>query len=162
MKEETRKVFVAEDGKPFDTEAACKVHEDYLTGRKMRLDKMRFFCVTHSPDLTEGRGWYGLTYVALEVTESYSKDHELWLRDFCFTQFGYAMQFVQGCAPMNGWHYSEITQGEFDQWPMRSTSVGDYSHKAKAIFLSNCGDYPGLPPATTLKACHNKFKEKAA
>lgn len=163
MKEETRTVFVAEDGKPFDTAAECKTHEDYLTSQKQRLEKIRFFRVVHSPDLTEGRGWYGLTYIAMEATESYSKDDiEIWLRDFCFTQFGHAMQLVQGCSPMPGWRYWEVSKEEFLQWSTKKISVGDYSYKAKAVFLSNCGDYPGLPTSLTLKACHEKIKSEAA
>ena len=157
MREEMRKVFVSEeDNRSFETQEECQKHIDGLNAIKDRLRNMKFYRVTHSPDLTEGRGYYGLTYIAIET----KYDHENWFMDYCYTHFGKAIQMVQGCSPIAGWVFDyAIDVEEFLNWKEKVTSVGDYTYSAKAHFISNNGDYPEFPKAEIFECCHKLSEE---
>jgi len=159
MKKELKEIFVAEDGNVFSSEAACVNHEEIINKEKARLEKIKFYQVVHSPDLTEGRGNYGLTYIAIEENEIYSKNHLLYLIDFCSTQYGNAVQFVQGVSATAGWRYNEITYDEYISHKGKA-HVGDYSYNPKIIFLSDCGDYVGFEKAISKQFCHKPLKDR--
>lgn len=146
---ETRKVFVSEDGKSFDLEKDCVAHEQCLEIQKRRLDKIKFYSISHTPDLTEGRGYYGLTYLAVE--DDYY--HSEWALDFCFKNFGSALEFVMGVSPIPNWVLRETTKEKFLDY--RNVSVGpgiSKSGTAASIFLSNKGAYPNFPEPKQLSA----------
>lgn len=155
IRKEMREMFIAKDGKAFDTCIDAEKHNDDLEIIKSRLKCIKFYKIKHDPDLTEGRGHYGLTFVALEVDDW---RWEEWLCDFCFTQYGNAIQFVQGSAPVIGWSFEEITKEKFDQAEFEKTWVGDYSYASKVLFLSHRYDLDGFPEAKSLKYCHERIK----
>lgn len=130
MKKETRAVFIADDGKIFDDEKDCQKYEEAI---KKREKKTSYWIVTHNPDLTEGRGYYGITFL-----EVYGPEHgaELWVRDFCFRKFGRPIAFVQGVSAIANWSLSKADREKFLQGG--STSVGDYAYKADTLRLI-CG-----------------------
>jgi hypothetical protein len=150
MREEMRKVYVSEeDNKSFDTKEECQTHIDELNKNKERIKNMKFYAVNHTPDLTEGRGYYGLTFIAIET----KYNHENWLLDYCFTHFGNAIQMIQGCSPTNGWSFREITFDDYTSWEHRSARVGDYSYSAKAHFISNVDNFEDFPNAEGFNCC---------
>lgn len=96
MKSVTKQFFESFDGKLFEDEALCKLHEDKI--RDVMLNT-HFFCVTHSPDLTEGRGYYGTDIIA--IYSKYAKSAE----EYVFAHYlkknnGHLHSFVQGVQPM--------------------------------------------------------------
>lgn len=93
MIEKQSTIYIAKDGKEFTDKTACEKYEK-------KLDSHQLWSVTHSPDLTEGRGYYGKTYLH---TESASLDE---IEDFCFKKFGKKCVYVQGSrnCKMSGWH----------------------------------------------------------
>ena len=157
IRTEMRKVYIAEDDKSFDTIEACQKYNESLNLTNKRLSNIRCYMVSHSPDLTEGRGWYGVTYIAIEC----AYDHEYWLRDYCYNNFGNAVQMVQGRAPIIGWDYKSITIEDYE-YAKGKAKVGDYDYQAKKVFLSNAGELiinnmVPFPEAKPLTACHTKI-----
>lgn len=153
MKQETRSVYVAEDGKVFDSETECSAHEEVLTKEKLRLKKIKFYSISHSPDLTEGRGLFGCTYLAIE--DDYYHNH--YMLDYCKKNFGDSVQFVQGACPIPGWEFREITLEQFSKW-----QENEYNHlygsrpKKVGVFLSDVGDYLDFPKAISKSALYPK------
>ena len=127
MKEENRRVFVADDGAVFDTQAGCEAYEKEIADRKKRTTYWR---VTHKPDLTEGRGYYGVLYL-----EVYGPMYgaEAWVRDWCHRELGRPLEFVQGCSPMENWILRNIDRDQFFK-PFGS-KVGDYEYKPASMRL---------------------------
>lgn len=101
MIEKQSTIYIAKDGKEFTDKAACEKHEK-------KLDSQQLWSVTHNPDLSEGRGYYGRTYLH---TESASLDE---VDDFCFKKFGSKCVYVQGArnCKMSGWSVTLITNKE--------------------------------------------------
>jgi hypothetical protein len=160
MRSETEqtKVFYAEDGSRFLNEDDCKTHEASEQRRKDRAERTRFYAVTNSPDLTEGRGWYGCLYIACE-SEYRGKDDTNALAA-CVTLFGNPLAFVQGCAPMANWSVVETTRENFESFKKHRPRVGDYSHPSSALFISDKGPVDGWPePVPVSKLLDKKFVE---
>lgn len=63
-------VYVADDGEEFSTEKECLNHEELV---REVYAKIKYFCVHHSPDLTETGLFQGRTYVAV-FTDYYHKE----------------------------------------------------------------------------------------
>lgn len=131
MKKELREVYVADDGTVFGSPEDCEAYE-----RELRLREMytTYWRVIHSPDLTEGRGYYGLTLIECYIPDPGCVPPELWVRDWCFQKFGRPIAFVQGIAPMPSWELRKIGKEEFNQ-PNQFIRVGDYKYPAKRIRL---------------------------
>ncbi len=138
MKTENSTVYIADDGKRFATETECKNYEETVIKRKKSL---KFFYIVHGPDLTEGRGMYGLTYMAIEST--YVPINAI--MDYCFFTFGRPVAFVQGCAETDNWTVYPTDEAEFNKWPQKKMHVGDYKYPAKVLFISNGEKLEGLP-----------------
>lgn len=58
-----------------------------------------FFTVNHSPDLTEGRGYYKTTVLA--VPKNYAA--QATALQYCVDSLGKPLEFVMGVAPMPNW-----------------------------------------------------------
>ena len=129
MKKQVKEIFVADDGKIFESENDCLSHEE--TARREEL-MTTYFRVIHSPDLTEGRGHYGLTF--LKIKNVNYLPCEL-AEDFCFRRFGRKVEFTQGCSLIYGWRIKKISKNEFEQDKTGSISVGDYKFPAQVIEL---------------------------
>lgn len=140
MKQVTRTVYEADDGTIFDSEADCNKHEAKVAERAKRTTYWR---VSHNPDLTEGRGHYGCTF--LEVYGPEWGLHEL-VEDYCFRTYGRPVAFVQGCSPMRNWSLSKLTREQFlKDEPLGR--VGDYLHRGDRIQLVMGDKEKGLVPA---------------
>lgn len=102
-----------------------------------------FFKITHDPDLTEGRGYYKSTIIA--VPENYA-EYETAL-NYCVKQFGMPLEFVQGVSPMPNWiikSYNFKTMEDLLSFKDSKIyeGVGDYLTKKKKeiIYLDNMGN----------------------
>lgn len=127
MKAETKTIYRADDGTVFESQEQCKKYEDEI---KARESKTSYWKVIHSPDLTEGRGWYSATYI-----ECYglTNDASLWIEDWCYRTFGRPIDFVQDVAPMRAWRIEKIDRNAFLH-PV-GQRVGDFQYKAEVIRL---------------------------
>jgi hypothetical protein len=107
MKKIQRTVFEAEDGSIHETEAACAKHEKQLHDRAARTS---YWCVTHSPDLTEGRGYYGCDWLEVYGPQY---DQQAFVEDWCHRNRGRRIEFVMGVSPMPGWMVTRIEREMF-------------------------------------------------
>lgn len=85
-------VYIAKDGKEFINEEECLHYEDEVL---KVLDKMKFFYSYHSPDLTEGRGFYGETYFAIYDPTGLHQHRAL---EYLVSKYKQPIEYVQGCA----------------------------------------------------------------
>ena len=129
MKTKNSTIYIAEDGKEFTDEKSCLDYEKKVADE---LENTTFWEVVHQPDLTEGRGYYGLTYLKVKKS-SYPKTKDF-VEDFCYRTYGRKITFVQGCSPMVNWTLSESSREKFFK-KNKSISVGDYSYPAKHLDL---------------------------
>lgn len=128
MRTETKAVFITDDGREFTSKAEA---EKYEAAEAAASARRTYWHISHTPDLTEGRGMYGALYVQCEGVEPHNA--EMLMQDYCFRSFGSPVAFVQGCAPMPNWKLSKSTKERFQQ-PINAR-VGDYSYKAKKVVL---------------------------
>jgi hypothetical protein len=91
MKTKTQKIYIAEDGKEFIDKTECEKYEVKL---KEDEKTVTFWQIVNQPDLTEGRGYYGLIYAKVKVGEHDSPI--IFLQDYCVRTFGRPIAFVQG------------------------------------------------------------------
>lgn len=131
-------VYVSSDGVEHLTEDACKQYEKEHVDRYKNFS---YFGVTHSPDLTEGRGYHGRTYVVLESDKSYC-DESL-VREYCYCTFGPHIAFVQGCSPTPNWLIDKLLS--LPDVPSCYAQVGDTKTPAKMIFLSKGKPFKNWP-----------------
>ena len=89
-----------------------------------------YWRVVHNPDLTEGRGYYGLTLIECYGNLHYCDD--AFINDYCYRTFGRPIAFVQGCAPTENWKLFKIDEEKFSQ-KGQYAQVGDYKYDAKRI-----------------------------
>lgn len=138
MKTETRtlELFIADDGTEFTDEEKCRRYEiDVLNRRK----NIKYYRVNHSPDLTEGRGYYAITHVAIEEASRLS---EYLVRDWCQDYFGRHVAFVMGVQPMPNWIVSEMKESDY----LVKTYKGSWGDmKVHHVFLSFGGKLEGYP-----------------
>lgn len=129
MKTKNSTIYIAEDGKEFTDLISCLNYEKKVSEE---LIKTTYWHVIHGPDLTEGRGYYGLTYIKV-VKSSYPETKDF-VEDFCYRTYGRKIAFVQGCSPMVNWVLSESNREKFLKKDS-SISVGDYRYPAKHLKL---------------------------
>lgn len=108
--------YVAEDGTRFGTKAACEAYE-------AELKSYSYFRVIHSPDLTEGRGWYGLTVLKVKAVQN---GDEALVQDWCYKTFGGRAAFVQGVSYTENWRIYAANANQWKDPP--HISVGDYKY----------------------------------
>ena len=135
-------VFISEDGKEFLDQALCEKYEKEELGR---WKDIRYFSVVHSADLTEGRGWSRITYMAAEGSYSSALYAEL----YCEKTFGSSIEFVQGVLPMHDWSLQEIDRTNFNL--RQPGKLRDYNRVVAVVFLSNGTALEGLPEPIPLR-----------
>lgn len=128
MKVKTKKVYIAEDGTEFNSDSECIAHELKL---KEEEKNTSYWKIINQPDLTEGRGWYGLKFVKVKVPDYVSSRNML--EDYCFRTYGRPVAFVQGCAPVSNWEIFLVDREQFLKGG--KISVGDYSYEGTFLDL---------------------------
>ena len=83
-------IFKAFDGTIFESEIKCK---EYEKKRKEFLNRIKFFLVRHSPDLTETGLFTSGLLVAVYSTEGLQREI---VNNYCIKRFGYLGESVQG------------------------------------------------------------------
>lgn len=83
-------IFKAFDGTIFESEIKCK---EYEKKRKEFLNRIKFFLVRHSPDLTETGLFTSGLLIAVYSTEGL---HREIVNNYCIKRFGYLGESVQG------------------------------------------------------------------
>ena len=128
MKTETRTIYIANDGTVFPDKAPCEAHEKQIA----ETEKMTsYWHIFHSPDLTEGRGYFGSLYVKLICHDSHLAEN--FLMDYCFRSWESPIAYVMGASPTMNWGFSKCTRDQYAE--ARGTSVGDTKVAAKRITL---------------------------
>ena len=141
---ETIKVFYADDGTRFLSADECRSYEDEQRARAARMSSIRFYAVAHSPDTTEGRGWYGRLHIAVEPPK-YGPSAETFALTVCFALFGLPLAWVQGVSVTENWSCAEETREAFESWREDVGRVGDTRSPARAVFVSDGEAIPGWP-----------------
>lgn len=103
MRTEKRDVFVADDGKVFETEAECQAHEREVAAQAKRIERLTVYVVTSGFDSTEGRGYHRTTYIVSDASFPV-------VLEYCFDRYGH---------PLSGWY----GDGYYEQWIIRSTTM---------------------------------------
>ena len=137
MKTKTQKIYIADDGKEFTTQIEC---ENYEAKLKEEEKTTSYWKIVNLPDLTEGRGHYGLIYVKVRVGQYDSP--KLMLEDFCYRTFGRPVAFIQGCSPIENWYIQQIDKAKWLEGG--EIKVGDYLYKSKTITLKMGAREEGL------------------
>jgi hypothetical protein len=120
VKQETRDVWVADDGKVFDSRAACEQHEAETLKRQQAMVALKVWNVTHGFDETEGRGYFAETIIITDADEAV-------LIQWCLDTFG---------APLSGWY----GDGFFAAWILRKTP-GDVAAALKSKGTKRSGNW---------------------
>lgn len=131
MRTETKEVvtYIASDGKEFLSQNECEIYEKNVIEVKSKIKYYHSIC---SPDLTEGRGYYGAIYFAVYDTTYCPFERAL---KYMIDKYGSPIAYVMGCSPMRNWSVpKECTEQEFIG--KAGTRVGDYNYKAEQIFIS--------------------------
>jgi len=129
MLKETMTMYRSDDGKLYETEELAKTADDVFE----KLSKYTtFWVINHSPDLTEGRGYYGRTYVKV-FNDSYIDTID-WMTDYCFNIYGKKITYVMGVSPIGNWNISQVEQEHWNN--ATDARVGDYKYKAEKLELS--------------------------
>jgi hypothetical protein len=129
MKTKKSTIYVAEDGKEFTILRDCELHEAMLKEEEKTTSYWR---VVYKPDLTEGRGFYGLMYVKISKIAPH-EDPKVWLADYCFRTIGRPIAFIQGCSSINNWEIQQSTRELYLKGG--KISVGDYSYDSTSLDL---------------------------
>ena len=128
MQEITKEVKVYMVGnKEFLNKKEAEKYEEEL---KKDLNYV-FFTIRHNPDLTEGRGYYKTTVIA--VAKNYA-EHATALK-YCFEKFGSPLAFIMGCSPMANW---DIVKSE------KFETLEDLNMFKEAKVYDGIGDYVKL------------------
>lgn len=121
-------IFKAFDGKVFTSEKECM---EYERKRKDYLNKLSFFEVRHTPDLTE-TGWF-FKGSLIAVYSDKGLQYEIAF-NYCIKRFGYLGPSVMGCRFQRHFSIKEIDFEDFNNGIMEVRF--DEKRKVKQIFLS--------------------------
>jgi len=128
MKTKNQKIYISDDGKEFVSAVECEKYEAQL---KEDEKTTSYWKIVNSPDLTEGRGHYGLIFVKVKVGQY--DDPQLFLSDYCYRKFGRPIAFVQGCSSITNWVIYKIDKEKY--LTGGQIKVGDYSYDGKKLSL---------------------------
>jgi hypothetical protein len=135
MKTKTSTIYIADDNTEFTTEKDCIAYEEQIEKRKKFTT---YWNIVFSPDLTEGRGYYGSVHVEFYNEAFYWINSRSWIEDWCFQTYGKRIDYVQGVSPMENWKVYDITrEGYLNE---SFTQVGDYKYPSKRLKLTPNGD----------------------
>lgn len=152
---ETVEVFIAADGARFMTAAECEAYEAAKLAHEKRVAGVTFWRLIHNPDLTEGRGHYGLLLIAVD---GYPHGHPANARALKAATLigGDPLQFVQGVSAIDGWMLVQADQAQWDHRATQFIKVGDYPYYASALFLSDGPAIDGWPAPATMADLKDK------
>lgn len=101
-------IFVADDGREFNTQEECETYEDIKT---------KYWAISINPDCNETGSLQNLIYVKTiwegHLTQQGNHEHEI-LEDICYEQFGKRTAWVQGVAPCENWKIKNIKKEDFE------------------------------------------------
>lgn len=123
MKEKEITAYEAIDGKIFTDAAKCKRYEE-------KIKSIQLWRVTHSPECTEGRGYYSITY--LESNGAAKCEIE----DFCYNHFGNKTSYIQGVQPIDSW----ILEGIKNPIEHKKSSAGAIHNTDYDVIRLTAGD----------------------
>lgn len=129
MRTITQKVYIAEDGKEFTSKEQCLIHEEKI---KIEEKYTTYWKIIHKPDLTEGRGHYGLIFVKVKQCECINT--RIMIEDYCHRTFGRPVAFVQGRSAIENWRILESNKDAYIAGG--EIKVGDYTYKGKRLDLT--------------------------
>lgn len=145
--DKTIKVYIADDGKEFASESECKIYEEKTL---KILSNIKYYQSLNCPDLTEGRGYVNIDYIAV-YNSNYVHFH-LALQ-YLINKYGPTIEYVQGVAPMPNWHIpKEITKEEYLK--AKKPKLGDYMQGSKQILISEFEIEGFCKPINLLKQRH--------
>lgn len=141
MKRESREVFVSDDGKVFDTAAACEAHEKAMLERQQALVRLKVWRVSHGFDGTEGRGYFARTLVVSDADPAV-------LIQWCLDSFGYPLQRWYGDGYFEAWHLHAPSDDSTVEWALAQVgTVPCYGHRPVKLRVISQKDWAwaGLP-----------------
>lgn len=142
MKTETREVFVADDGKVFDTIEACQKHEREVAANLKRIAGLKVWLVSSSFDSTEGRGYHRTTYIITDACLPV-------VIEYCLDRFGKPLSGWYGDGFYEVWrlHQGDITADEaLRRSKGHHSGIGTTRGEADVVFLSQAAiQHPDLP-----------------
>ena len=142
MKSETREVYVADDGKVFETIDACQAHEREIAANKKRIERLKVWLVSSAFDSTEGRGYHRTTYVITDAAMAV-------VIEYCLDRFGRPLSGWYGDGFYETWHLrlDEMTADEaLKRANGHHYGVGTSAGEADVVFLSQKPvEHPELP-----------------
>ena len=109
MKEETRPVFVADDGTVFEKAEDALAHEEKLREQKAALSRLRVVRVVHGFDATEGRGYFAQTVIVTDATSAV-------ITQWCLNKFGSPLQSWFGDSYYDSWYLTAPSPNETVEW----------------------------------------------
>ena len=98
LKKKNIDVYIVE-GKEFINKEEAVKYEEQINNEL----QYTYFTISHSPDLTEGRGYYKTSTIA--VPKNYAENATA--LKYCFDTFRTPLEFVMGCSPIANWILSE-------------------------------------------------------
>lgn len=135
MKTKTTTTYITSDGREWTNEKEAYEHEEAIKG-------IKYFRIAHSPDLTEGRGYMRVSWIAVNALCK----HEQFAEVYCEQAFGNKWVFVQGVCGSNcitpKWAISEPYDEIVDKGAKLSATVEDRFAKKK-IFGEGIMDVMG-------------------
>lgn len=141
MKQETRPVFVTDDGKVFDKEAKAKEHEDLLDKQRRAFSRLCVWQVNHGFDATEGRGYFSKTLIVSDATQAV-------IIQWCIDKFGEPLESWYGDSFYEKWHLSVPIANRTVEWALKNEGhTPAYGHRPweLATVSKNSFEWAGLP-----------------
>lgn len=129
MQTTTQEVFIADDGKVFTNKGEC---EHYEAEYKRLEAATHYWQVIHSPDLTEGRGMFGLSLFKFVYFGRFAEEH---MQDFCHKRYGPRVEYVQGASEIMNWSLRKIDKAQYERQGQEAR-VGDSRSVAKYYELA--------------------------
>jgi maltose-binding protein MalE len=141
MKEESRPVFVTDDGEVFATEQEALEHEARLRERQKALASLKVRMVVHGFDETEGRGYFAKTLVVTDESSAV-------LLQWCLDKFGQPLDSWYGDSFYERWYLTDPSASDDVEWALAHNGYkpGDYHTPWKLAVVSKRDfTWAGLP-----------------
>lgn len=111
MKQESRPVFVSEDGEVFATEDAALEHEKKLRKKQEAFNRLKVRRVIHGFDGTEGRGYFAKTLVVTDASSAV-------LTQWCLDKFGPPLVSWYGGSFYDAWYLNVPSESDTVEWAL--------------------------------------------
>lgn len=126
------KLFETADGKTFETREEAVEHEKEIK----RIEALTsYWRIVHTPDLTEGKGYYTETYLKVRHSGR-GPDVRTWVYDYAFRIHGRPLAFIMGVAPMKAWILDQIEKSHYEKVEKRfGSSIYNRKIEKKELFV---------------------------